>query len=140
MQCSVNMTLIYTGTPKCSCAWLCCGVWNRTRSNSVVCCVCIKSEIFVFTMNSFLLINTLPNIGCVLVQASGRVSEQDIHRQSQRRAGAGTREDQRLLVSIVAPRCHRCVIACCRHLDLGVVFHSQQYYTFLILRCLYFNL
>lgn len=52
-------------------------------------------------MNSSLLINTLPNIGCVLVQASGRVSEQDIHRQSQRRAGAGAREDQRLLVSIV---------------------------------------
>lgn len=93
-------------------------------------CICIKSEVFVFTMNSFLLVTTLPNVGCVLVQASGSVPEQDIHRQSQRRAGTGAREDQRLLVSTAPPRCHRRVLACCRHLDLGVVFHSQQYIPF----------
>ena len=81
-------------------------------------------------MNSFLLINPLPNTGCVLVQAGGSVSEQDIHCQPQRRAGAGAREDQHLLVSIVHPRCDRRVVTLVIVLTLEWCFTVNSIYLF----------
>lgn len=95
---------------------------------------CLKSEMYVcvFTTNPSLF--TLHPAGRVLVQASRGVSEQNIHRQPQRRAGAGARQDQHLLVSTAWPAPARPASgrAFCRAGTLGslvaciLIFNSYQ--------------